>query len=184
MILKSEEDPIIATLQHICLFLILLTSYSPCPGKHFSEYQCSTLGNLLLEKAKKLAHSLQSGETSKRLASPSEYDRVQPKRLKEDSDATIVFKGSRAKNIVSTSSSSLHVTLHEFLLLVGYLWTVREKPCWLIVLVWCCMGTTMFPWCSPCYSQTFHWVKAGVSITTCFFTNQILLKTIPFFTQD
>ncbi|KIM49972.1 hypothetical protein SCLCIDRAFT_34850 [Scleroderma citrinum Foug A] len=34
------------------------------------------------------------GETSKWLASLSKYDHVQPKHLKEDPNATIVFKGS------------------------------------------------------------------------------------------
>ena len=45
---ENEEDPIIATLQHVCPFLSLLTSYLPhIAGKHFSKYRCSTLGIFL-----------------------------------------------------------------------------------------------------------------------------------------
>ncbi|KIM51793.1 hypothetical protein SCLCIDRAFT_33175 [Scleroderma citrinum Foug A] len=90
---ESEEDPIVAALQHGNTSANIGAQCSV----FFSNGARSPCTYLLLEKAKKLACSPQLGETSKWLASPSEYDCVQPKHLKEDSDTTIIFKGSWAK---------------------------------------------------------------------------------------
>lgn len=68
--LKSKKDPIIAALQQLCLFLILLMSYSPCPGKHFSKYWCLML-SILLKWCKVSVHIPTLGESQKAFPLPA-----------------------------------------------------------------------------------------------------------------